>query len=134
MSKLKIEAKDLRALGFAQDELCSQLLTLVKKAYKHQSKEAVVALLGAFIKNPAAYYEDEVLGVIAEKYAPKQLESSEGKVIESKEGIAFSVFGSDALEPAALHQMYQASKLPVSVAGAIMPDGHFGYGLPIGGV
>jgi tRNA-splicing ligase RtcB len=33
-----------------------------------------------------------------------------------------------------MHQMHQASKLPVSVAGALMPDAHAGYGLPIGGV
>ncbi len=31
-------------------------------------------------------------------------------------------------------QMDAASRLPVSVAGALMPDAHVGYGLPIGGV
>ena len=30
--------------------------------------------------------------------------------------------------------MNNAAKLPVSVAGALMPDAHHGYGLPIGGV
>lgn len=134
MGKLKIEAKDLRALGFAQDELCSQLLTLVRKSFKHTSKEAILKLLQDFLQNPSAYYEDSTLGAIAEKYVPRRSEHSEGQLIEGKEGVPFSVFGGDTLEPAALHQMYQASKLPVSVAGAIMPDGHFGYGLPIGGV
>ncbi len=33
-----------------------------------------------------------------------------------------------------MHQMYQATKLPIAVAGALMPDAHSGYGLPIGGV
>ena len=33
-----------------------------------------------------------------------------------------------------MNQMYQAAKLPISVAGALMPDAHQGYGLPIGGV
>src|SRR5581483_9450901 len=37
-------------------------------------------------------------------------------------------------EEGATHQMYQAAKLPISVAGALMPDAHAGYGLPIGGV
>ncbi len=49
-------------------------------------------------------------------------------------GIPFNVFGPEQIEEAALHQMYQAAKLPVSVAGALMPDAHSGYGLPIGGV
>ncbi len=38
------------------------------------------------------------------------------------------------IEPEALAQMANACSLPVSVAGALMPDAHVGYGLPIGGV
>ena len=30
--------------------------------------------------------------------------------------------------------MHDAARLPVAVAGALMPDAHKGYGLPIGGV
>src|SRR5690606_28133496 len=52
----------------------------------------------------------------------------------NQQGILFNVFGQEHIEEGALHQMYQAAKLPVSVAGALMPDAHSGYGLPIGGV
>lgn len=45
----------------------------------------------------------------------------------------YAVFGED-LDPAALEQMDNAMSLPVSVKGAVMPDAHKGYGLPIGGV
>jgi tRNA-splicing ligase RtcB len=38
------------------------------------------------------------------------------------------------IEPDAVKQMTNACRLPVSVAGALMPDAHIGYGLPIGGV
>jgi tRNA-splicing ligase RtcB len=38
------------------------------------------------------------------------------------------------LDPEAVLQMEKACLLPVSVAGALMPDAHVGYGLPIGGV
>jgi tRNA-splicing ligase RtcB len=38
------------------------------------------------------------------------------------------------LEEEAVNQMEKACLLPVSVAGALMPDAHVGYGLPIGGV
>ncbi|MBF0529474.1 MAG: RtcB family protein [Deltaproteobacteria bacterium] len=34
----------------------------------------------------------------------------------------------------AVEQMNRACRLPVSLAGALMPDAHVGYGLPIGGV
>ena len=49
-------------------------------------------------------------------------------------GIQFNVFGQEHIEEGAMHQMYTAAKLPVAVAGALMPDAHHGYGLPIGGV
>ncbi|WDP90677.1 MAG: RtcB family protein [Desulfobacter sp.] len=45
----------------------------------------------------------------------------------------YAVFGDD-LDPAALEQMDNAMSLPVTVKGALMPDAHKGYGLPIGGV
>ncbi|MCD4743586.1 MAG: RtcB family protein [Desulfobacteraceae bacterium] len=38
------------------------------------------------------------------------------------------------IDPAALKQMDDALSLPISVKGALMPDAHLGYGLPIGGV
>lgn len=37
-------------------------------------------------------------------------------------------------EPGALQQMHNSMNLPVAVGGALMPDAHQGYGLPIGGV
>jgi tRNA-splicing ligase RtcB (3'-phosphate/5'-hydroxy nucleic acid ligase) len=38
------------------------------------------------------------------------------------------------LEVQAVQQMVNACSLPVAVRGALMPDAHVGYGLPIGGV
>jgi tRNA-splicing ligase RtcB len=40
----------------------------------------------------------------------------------------------EGLESEAVRQMERACQLPVSIAGALMPDAHVGYGLPIGGV
>src|SRR5580765_177303 len=40
----------------------------------------------------------------------------------------------DGLEPTAVQQLKNACQLPVAVSGALMPDAHVGYGLPIGGV
>ncbi|MCX8157039.1 MAG: RtcB family protein [Verrucomicrobiae bacterium] len=40
----------------------------------------------------------------------------------------------EGLEPDAVQQMENACRLPISLAGALMPDAHVGYGLPIGGV
>lgn len=40
----------------------------------------------------------------------------------------------ESLDQNALTQMHHAAQLPVAVRGALMPDAHLGYGLPIGGV
>jgi len=47
--------------------------------------------------------------------------------------VKYTLWGKD-LDPAAVSQMEDAVSLPVSVKGALMPDAHKGYGLPIGGV
>lgn len=43
------------------------------------------------------------------------------------------IWGRD-LEKESLKQIHNAAELPVAVRGALMPDAHVGYGLPIGGV
>jgi tRNA-splicing ligase RtcB (3'-phosphate/5'-hydroxy nucleic acid ligase) len=47
--------------------------------------------------------------------------------------ITYRQWGTD-LDANALQQMESACQLPISVAAALMPDAHVGYGLPIGGV
>ncbi len=48
--------------------------------------------------------------------------------------IPYPVWGEAQIDAEARKQMDNAMRLPVSVAGALMPDAHVGYGLPIGGV
>jgi tRNA-splicing ligase RtcB (3'-phosphate/5'-hydroxy nucleic acid ligase) len=48
--------------------------------------------------------------------------------------VPYKIYGANYIEQGALDQMNTAMKLPISVAGALMPDAHQGYGLPIGGV
>ena len=46
----------------------------------------------------------------------------------------YAAWGAALVDDAARAQMATAMRLPVAVAGALMPDAHVGYGLPIGGV
>jgi len=48
--------------------------------------------------------------------------------------LPYAIFGREHIEQGALDQMKTAASLPISIAGALMPDAHQGYGLPIGGV
>lgn len=46
----------------------------------------------------------------------------------------YKIWGEELIDKDAIKQMDNACSLPISVKGALMADGHVGYGLPIGGV
>ncbi len=48
--------------------------------------------------------------------------------------LPYPVWGRNQIDESSFEQMNGAMMLPVSLAGALMPDAHKGYGLPIGGV
>ena len=133
MKKLKIEGKELRKIGFPEGPVISIAMQVMEKNFKHESKEKAIALLLQVLENPAEFAEDEVLGSIAEQLLPEP-SASDMQVSLNKEGISFGIFGTDDIEQGALNQMYLAARLPIAVAGALMPDAHQGYGLPIGAV
>ncbi len=51
-----------------------------------------------------------------------------------KQGHYYALIDGIPTEEGAIEQMENAMSLPISIAGALMPDAHQGYGLPIGGV
>jgi tRNA-splicing ligase RtcB len=55
------------------------------------------------------------------------------KKLPSRNPAPWRSWGED-LDPKAVQQMADGCSLPVAVRGALMPDAHVGYGLPIGGV
>lgn len=133
MAKLKLSGKELRAIGFPEGPVISIAMNVMEKNYKHHAKEEVMEILKNMLVAPIEYKNDAVLAFIAEQLLPKPI--TEGIEISlNNNGIHFNVFGSEHIEPGAMNQMYQAAKLPIAVAGALMPDAHAGYGLPIGGV
>ena len=82
--------------------------------------------VAAIVANPGAFLGDPEREAFARAlYEP---------AFKQREKLApWRQWGS-GLEAEAVKQMANACALPVSVAGALMPDAHVGYGLPIGGV
>ena len=80
----------------------------------------------AIIATPSAFTKDSLRGELAKALinAPPPPRT---------EPIKYRQWG-EGLEHEAVMQMEKACLLPVAVAGALMPDAHVGYGLPIGGV
>lgn len=46
----------------------------------------------------------------------------------------YKIWGEHLIDEGSKDQMNNAVSLPISIRGALMPDAHVGYGLPIGGV
>lgn len=133
MSKLKLTGKQIRSIGYPEGPVVSVAMHTMCTKYKHHTEAEAIEILKQILNAPENYLEDEILKPIAEKLMPEP--EAEGISISlNATGIQFNVFGQEHIEEGAMHQMYQAAKLPISVAGALMPDAHSGYGLPIGGV
>jgi tRNA-splicing ligase RtcB len=133
MAKLKLTGKQLRSIGYPEGPVISIAMNIMEKNFKHLPEADALKILSSILQSPNQYAQDGVLGKIAEALLPKS--KPEGAEVSlNQNGIRFNVFGSEGIEQGALHQMYTAAKLPIAVAGALMPDAHAGYGLPIGGV
>jgi tRNA-splicing ligase RtcB len=133
MTKLKLSGKQLRAIGYPEAPVISIAMKVMEKNYKHHSEEDALQILKSIFENPEEYLDDAVLGKIAEQLVEKPIGEME-EIALNERGIHYNIFGAEHIEEGALKQMEIAAKLPVAVAGALMPDAHQGYGLPIGGV
>lgn len=131
--KHEINGNDLEKIGFKAGpsigialELVSQIEFRTKKQAQHKLK--------AIINSPINYVRDKRWGILATAILDEEKRKSENASIPLASAKDFNVFGQQHIEPGAMEQMYTAMKLPVAKAGALMPDAHQGYGLPIGGV
>ena len=121
---------DLIQLGFEPGPALGLALKLAKKARKQLDDESVRRELKAVLHNPAQNASHPQFAELARVLR----EQSERPVFrERTEPAPYKVWG-EGLEAGAVEQMRQAARLPVAVTGALMPDAHVGYGLPIGGV
>ena len=90
------------------------------------NKEAKLRLLKEVFENPFVYLQDEKFSILAREIMRHKNET----IALADHGKSYQIYGADAIEEGALTQMETAMKLPVTVAGALMPDAHQGYGLP----
>jgi tRNA-splicing ligase RtcB (3'-phosphate/5'-hydroxy nucleic acid ligase) len=134
MAKLKIQPKDLQALGYPRNAAISVAMSVMEQYYKHDTLATVLDILKNVLATPEKYWNDPVLSKIAVKIKPITIDTKPEKVVLRDAARRFEVFGQDFIDEAAFRQMKTAMRLPIAEYGALMPDAHSGYGLPIGGV
>jgi len=87
--------------------------------------------IAALVEDLDGFIDHPIFGDLASNL--KMLEEARLLWRERPEPAPYQRWGKD-IEEGALDQMRNAVRLPIAVKGALMPDAHQGYGLPIGGV
>ncbi|MEZ4686359.1 MAG: RtcB family protein [Bacteroidia bacterium] len=132
----KIKKKQLLNLGFPSGAATREALRAMQhKALVHHSRDEKLDMLSKLLRNPEAFYKHQILGETARSIQPEAVDPDAPlfpSLLETAR--PYRIFGGEDIEQGALQQMEVAARLPVAVAGALMPDAHQGYGLPIGGV
>jgi len=134
MESKKINGNDLLTLGYSENKSLGVALKINKKRHGLSRVEMLQAYANVLTK-PKDFLEDPIFKTLAEVLISIDQAEEEHRIIPLRENIKdFTVYGKEGIEEGAIRQMKTAMKLPISVAGALMPDAHQGYGLPIGGV
>jgi tRNA-splicing ligase RtcB len=107
-------AERLRSVGMDDETVLRELekVRTTPDAATHEALEPLARELAGIRDAAAAALEDALRSV----------------------ALPYCVWGADLIEAGTTAQMEGAMRLPVSVGGALMPDAHLGYGLPVGGV
>lgn len=128
-----INGSDLLAIGYSEGKILGLALR-INRGRNGYTREQMMQHYAAILANPESYVGDRVFGKLAAAMIEKANEKPEDFIALNENPAAFSAYGLKHIEEGALKQMKTAMQLPVTVAGALMPDAHQGYGLPIGGV
>lgn len=132
MNKPVITGEDLKSIGYPEGKAIGTAIKTIAQHYQQVSKEDILNLLTKVVEQPENFLDDENLEAIAQDLIEREQVDSTIALKDTTD--TYSIFGADHIEEGAIKQMEVAMKLPVTVAGALMPDAHQGYGLPIGGV
>lgn len=128
----RINGNDLINLGFKENKSFKLALEIANQILVNSSKEKTLEILNEFILSPEKFKNDEIFSILFKSLVEHEISENE---IELKPANQFyEIFGAEQIEEGAKKQMDIAMRLPITVGGALMPDAHQGYGLPIGGV
>ena len=133
-----MKRRELINIGFQDKQtLKVAALTITRALDAGMSKAQIRSQLQALQTNPELFLEDVVFAELAISHRGTEVALASNNPCQSEyhfqQDLRYFTWGDD-IEPSAHKQMQNACSLPIAVAGALMPDAHTGYGLPIGGV
>jgi len=129
-----LKTKELSKIGYTNDVTRSLVINILSRNFKHETKESIITLLTNIKNQPEDYVNDTTVGKIASTFITSE-QTCNYKTFELlQEKGRLKIYGGKEIEHSAKKQMETAMSLPITIQGALMPDAHTGYGLPIGGV
>lgn len=145
MKKAKVNNKDLKLLGISHPEMLIAIGREANRILKRRTlcKVDILNAIGEMMANTdSKRWENhplqEISKLITTSFAEKDTripaQSDKTNAILRDVPLVYPTYGAHQIEAGAILQMDRAMSLPISLAGALMPDAHEGYGLPIGGV
>ena len=127
----KLTAKDLVNIGFPTGKPLGTALNIVHTYFSELGKNHQIELVQDVLSAPDQYQLHATLGPLAQAILAHK---AAAPIALKPDRQDYAIYGAEGIEEGALKQMEVAMRLPVTRAGALMPDAHQGYGLPIGGV
>jgi tRNA-splicing ligase RtcB len=128
-----IDGHTLLARDWPTGPLIGDALALARTLTASGHAEAdALALLDRIWTDPASVTASEIGFELAQAVVEHRRQPERPEVRDAP--LDFPVWGRELIDAGAIRQMHDAMRLSVAVAGALMPDAHIGYGVPIGGV
>lgn len=127
-----LSSKQFQQIGVPKGEP----IRIAREAGEHalaqgMTRAAVEDLIRRVAADPRAYLGHPLMGRLARTLHTERTGAERYR--DRAIAAPYRQWGAD-LDPESVKQMHNACRLPVAVRGALMPDAHLGYGLPIGGV
>ena len=127
-----MKTRQLLDMGIPHGRCVETAIELLKETARRKLDDREVSpKLKQLVRDPAPFADHDLYGPLARALAEHR--SASDTFVPREAPAPYRIWGED-LEAGALQQMANAAKLPVAALGALMPDAHQGYGLPIGGV
>jgi len=127
-----MKGRELKNLGIPSGDIMKQAQAVIAAAAASgMEKQEIRTTMRELVNNPECYFEDSRFGDLATSLVATW--SAQARFLKREMPAPWQRWG-DELEDGAIEQMENACLLPIAVTGALMPDAHQGYGLPIGGV
>jgi tRNA-splicing ligase RtcB len=129
---VRIGGDDLLALGLEPGPALGVALKALPRAVERLGRERALAELRTVAAAPDEHLAHAHFATVARRLVATRAAAA-AAFVERDALAPFRSWCAD-VEVATLGQMRNALRLPSAVRGALMPDAHVGYGLPIGGV